>query len=440
MKSKIFIALIALVFLSGVNIVFGQNKVLFLDGEPIDLATGSSVTINPVTGNITAQSQVGTLADVCTEAGVGGSAVAVSPISATPNPVTAGSQVQINWISAGASGCSPTGNLPGWGGQAIGTQGPASFTVPSGASGGAYQAGVECVSGSSSDNSSTTVNVSEPQADPPVINSFQVNGQNTTISNPLVVQPGDNVNVTWSSTNASSCTGTGNFPGWSGAGKPASNSTGQTVSTNTVGNYTLTLTCSGPGGTSSAVTRHVNVQAVNPQCAGVSPPSSMSRRTSGCSAGQPPNPNCTLYESVFLAPFPGTSNGFQMRMRANDYLSFEFETGSTVPTGFVNAQEGQFQAGNGPKIVTISECMGQFDETNLDPRCIWRPAGNVAIEVQPSTGSNPFRCPLQPNTTYYLNITFSTSPAGTPSNDVTWSCDQAQSGWCGNLMTPQFSN
>jgi hypothetical protein len=71
---------------------------------------------------------------------------------------------------------------------------------------------------------------------------------------------GESIGITWSSANASACTG-GGLTGWSGAKAVGGV---QSVTINTPGTYTLTLSCTGPGGTSPTQFQTVSVGSVVP--------------------------------------------------------------------------------------------------------------------------------------------------------------------------------
>lgn len=79
---------------------------------------------------------------------------------------------------------------------------------------------------------------------------------------PITVSYQSNVTFSWTSTNASTCTASGGYGGWSGT---KSTSGSQVIQMNQVGNFTFTLTCTDSSGTitgTDSVT--VNVTAVPP--------------------------------------------------------------------------------------------------------------------------------------------------------------------------------
>ncbi len=78
---------------------------------------------------------------------------------------------------------------------------------------------------------------------------------------PLTINYGDPLTISWTSSNAQSCTASGNAPNWSGS-KPTSGS--QSFSNLNVGTYTFTLTCFGPNNISSQDSVSVTVRARPP--------------------------------------------------------------------------------------------------------------------------------------------------------------------------------
>lgn len=176
-----------------------------------------------------------------TKATVFGSTPAPAPtisLSANPTTVASGATTTLSWSSANATSCSASG---AWSGTKAtsGSQASAalstnsSFTLTcSNASGGAATASV-------------TVAVTAPPAPVPTL-SFSVA--------PTSVTSGGSATLTWSSTNAASCTASG---GWSGTkATSGSQSTGALSANQSYG-----LSCVGAGG---SVNRSVSVSVTTP--------------------------------------------------------------------------------------------------------------------------------------------------------------------------------
>lgn len=146
--------------------------------------------------------------------------------------------------------------------------------------------------------------------------------------------------------------------------------------------------------------------------------------------------DCTDYTSVFGGtPFPGTEIQQRFRLFTNTYAAFEF----TTPSDLNNTHFGLFTAevyagaAAGTRLMSISDCPGDFDAGRLDSQCIRSRSGPQSFGW---TGSDEgTRCPLEPDTRYYLNIIYSNDqPEETPMDQINWSCSDASA--CGNLITP----
>ncbi len=185
---------------------------------------------------------------ILTCTGPGGSAgqsvtVAVDPppaptatLTANPTNVAMNGSATLTWTSSNATGCSASGAWSGTkavnGSQSVGplTQN-STFTLT-------------CTGPGGSANRSVSVTV-DPAALPTV----------TLTANPTTVNSGGSSVLTWTSSNATSCTAGG---AWSGAkGLSGSQSVGPLTQ-----DSTFTLTCTGPGG-STNVPVTVTVQAAN---------------------------------------------------------------------------------------------------------------------------------------------------------------------------------
>ena len=156
-------------------------------------------------------------------------------LSANPTNVFYNGTTTLSWSSNNASSCSAGGSHPSWQGS-ISTSG--SSTSPPLTSSQTYT--VTCSNQYNSDSRSVFVTVNQPS--PPSV-SVSVS--------PSTVKQGENVTVTWSvSGNVSSCTATGNWPGWQGSigtsGYSSTTQGGLTENPTTFG-----VSCTGPGGTGS---------------------------------------------------------------------------------------------------------------------------------------------------------------------------------------------
>lgn len=149
-------------------------------------------------------------------------------LSANPTTVTSGQGSTLNWSSTNAASCVASGAWSGPKGSS-GTQTTGALTTSS-----TYTLMCTGTNGVPA-SATTTVTVSGAPNPAPTV---------TLTANPTSIASGASSTLTWSSTNATACTATGN---WSGA-KATSGSQSTGVLT---ANSTFTLSCTGAGGTTS---------------------------------------------------------------------------------------------------------------------------------------------------------------------------------------------
>jgi Zn-finger protein len=151
-------------------------------------------------------------------------------VTVSPSTIDKGQSATINWSSTDATSCTASG---GWSGSR-GSGGTESVSPTATTT---YT--LNCSGAGGSANDSVTVIVNQP----PVATEPTVNLS----ASPSRIRRGDSITLSWSSTDATSCTASGS---WSGS---KSTSGSQSVTLSDPG--TLTLTCTGEGGsTSSSVT------------------------------------------------------------------------------------------------------------------------------------------------------------------------------------------
>ncbi len=158
-------------------------------------------------------------------------------ISASPTSITSGSSSTITWSSTNSTSCTASGSWSGTkatsGTQSISPTANSTYTITCTGAGGTSPA------------QSVNVTVTPVVASAPTA---------TISASPTTITSGGSSTITWSSTNATSCTASG---GWSGT-----KATSGTLSVSPTANTTYTITCSGSGGTSPAQSTTINVNAV----------------------------------------------------------------------------------------------------------------------------------------------------------------------------------
>ena len=149
-------------------------------------------------------------------------------LTATPQTIVSGQAAMLSWSSANATTCTATG---AWSGSKAtnGSQGTGTLSATA-----VYTLACSGVGGSVTRSATVTVNGVPPPPAPTVSLS----------ASPASITSGGSSTLTWSSTNATSCTASGD---WSGS-KATSGTQGTGALT---GSKSYTLACSGAGGTVS---------------------------------------------------------------------------------------------------------------------------------------------------------------------------------------------
>jgi trimeric autotransporter adhesin len=258
------------------TITAGQSAVLSWTSSNASscVASGSWGGSQPTTGSAVSTGTLSTAAVYsytldCTGAGgsssstatltVNPAAAAVTSFAANPTAIQAGQSTSLAWATTGATACTAGGGTgsDGW----TGTEPTSSSSASLGPinTAGVYTYSLTCTGpGGTSSPSSVTVTVTAGSIIPlPTVTTF--------VAVPTTIQVGQSTTFTWAAINASSCTATGGSgsDSWSGAEPVASLAT-VIGPLNTAGTYTYALTCSGPGGTSSASTVTITVGAATP--------------------------------------------------------------------------------------------------------------------------------------------------------------------------------
>jgi len=187
----------------------------------------------------------------------------VTSFSASPSTIQVGQSTYLTWSTNSATACIAGGGAgSAWSGS-VGTSGTA-FNTGAINSVGSYIFTLSCTGpGGAASPSSVVVNVTSVPQPAAGITAFSIY--------PTSITTGQAASLSWSTSNATSCTGSGDTGTgvWNGSVGTASSgfSTGALT---TPGNYSYTLTCSGPGGTSTPSTVIVNVNNAPPSAAVVS--------------------------------------------------------------------------------------------------------------------------------------------------------------------------
>lgn len=181
-------------------------------------------------------------------------AVQITSFSASPLTFSAGQSTTLSWSASNASTCSGSGSLPNWpGSKSLSGSQNVVVSTP-----GTFDAILTCTDAASRTDSETlTIATTD---DPVAINQFY--------AQPTAIQTNSSTAINWASSNAVSCTASGNLPGWSG---PRTKNGRQVIKVQNAGNYNATLTCRDAQGRTQARSTTVNVQLLCLNCGTASP-------------------------------------------------------------------------------------------------------------------------------------------------------------------------
>jgi hypothetical protein len=212
-------------------------------------------------------------------------------------------------------------------------------------------------------------------------------------ASPSNITEGQNTTLSWTTANASSCTPTGGTGGWNSRtiGLPNS-STSITIAS--AGTYTFGLTCEGASG--DPVSRSVVVTA-QPESPDPVPTSCGTPALSG---------NITNWSTFWQEAFPAPRSDTRPAIiPIQGYYALKFNTGDFVDDGRITSIETTNTTG--VRLGAFSECPGDFD---VQPECFlkWGLGGGMRWATNGRLGA----CQLNPNTTYYFNITFTNGVTG----------------------------
>lgn len=248
---------------------------------------------------------------------------------------------------------------------------------------------------------------------------------------PSSVVQGGSVTFSWTSRGAWECEGL-DLAGtaWSSGAKVPNGSQSVAMNVNP-GTYQASIRCS--NGPNEAIRGPLSIEVTAPD-AGI-PEACTGRQPGGMTlkadcAVNASGVDCRSYEAVYRAPFPGLAQGRQIYTGRNQYIAMEFTvpslaSGSNGGWGWVVPQISPTTTGR--NMQTISRCPGDFDRTKIEqemgPNCYLKQTGLTPTVQWALVGSGSTgQCLLQPGETYYFNILYTDSPAGTPPGDLNWQC------------------
>ena len=345
--------------------------VIIDSNAPIDGDILDQIDIDPVSGNLTISSDTNHVITVSVE--TVGTNVTINSFSIT-SPVLINQTTTLAWNVSNATACTGSNNfgLVSFNGSVDAGSGSIPFNVESSA--GTFTFTLSCNDGGAAVESNVILTVNS--APVVAITSFSVT--------PGSIEAGSDVQVSWATSNANSCSASG-APEWSGS--VGLSGTNVPVTISSAGNYTLTLTCSNST-SNDQQSRNVTVTNPTTNCAAPTLDGTIRDWTSTFAGGAWPNPS--FGQQLFgVVPRRG-------------YTALEFNTGTFVGTG--GMVTAAVTANSGTRFGSISPCPGDF--VNVPNNCLkdWGPGSSLKWSTEANPSSN--ECALDANTTYYFSLTF----------------------------------
>ena len=205
----------------------------------------------------------------------------------------------------------------------------------------------------------------------------------------MELELGQNVVFSWTTENAASCFARLGNAEWQSYTPSPLASGSKMIRMDTLGTTKYRLNCVGSDGVVKI--RGIDI-TVNP---------SIVDNTSSCDAPRLTATGTTAWSTFWEAPFPNTATDQRLINvgRPDRFKALSFNTGNYQGSGSVITISNTITPG--ARRASISQCPGKFD---VQPAC-YQEWGNGQI-LSWSTDGQSGACQLNPNTIYYLNLTF----------------------------------
>ncbi|NNL95275.1 MAG: hypothetical protein HKO64_06595 [Xanthomonadales bacterium] len=218
---------------------------------------------------------------------------------------------------------------------------------------------------------------------------------NSLTASDTVILVGESITISWSTTDADSCTPSGGDGGWDSEVISLPSGTSSSLTMATSGSFNFRLDCSNdtPSQTFRTVTVQVN-DDVDPPNPSNCPDPALTGGTRDWATHFGTNWPDPAYAEVVTA------------IGDSSYLALEFNTGNIVEDGgFTTITH---TSTSGIRLGAISECPGDFVDHLPDAvgACTEEFFIGGSVKWNTNSGYQFGQCNLEPNTTYYLNLTF----------------------------------
>lgn len=347
-------------------------------------SSGTSVSINPTSGNVTVTSQSGVN---CSPAGV---------TLTLPASAAVGTTFSVSWTSTGTTSCTPSGG----GGSNWSAQG----TLP--------VSGNRTITAPASAATNVAFTISCATGGTPVTDTKTMNFTGGTASVNLVapssVNVGASFTVSWTSTGTSGATpctpSGGGTTAWASQGPLEPNGQRTITAPASAGSAVFTISCA-TGGSPVTDSETVQFTGSSTGCTGVAPPA-------GITQGGISN-----WQNIYNQPFPFPTNGqVVLTLNRGSARAIRFTAPSPCPGCSPSLQASGFvlwtnlQGVDETKVVTsISPCPYDFRANVLNTAnqtCMSQPLLDATQNFYLGTGSQfpQFTCTLTPGQEYYVNM------------------------------------
>ena len=305
-------------------------------------------------------------------------AVAITKFVASLTSIAENQITTFSWSTENAKSCTASNGAGGWSAEVL--------TLPSGTAqiaittAGMYTFTMTC-EGEAGDLAvaSEDITVSAPAE----ITSFVASANEVAV--------GESLTLSWKTQNTTLCTPTGGADGWEAVKITLLDGTlpdGEAIlDIVTEGEHTFTLTCDGVAGPAAVSNAVVTVTPDPNSCSSV-----------------PFSPYPSLWvrpwESFWQVAFPGPISGDEFLTIAQfGFHALEFNTANIVDDGKMTTIETTVT--DGVRLGSISKCPGDFDVPD-ECQHIWGIGGGIRWATNGRAGA----CQLEPETTYYFNLTY----------------------------------
>lgn len=366
-----------------------------------------------------------------------------------PLEVDSGDELGLNWHRSGVEGCVRRSEpaMEGWDGEPLPMASPHQIVATVGEGTVVeYELWFECDGQVESNKVMVTVDGTSEQPDGLSILDFEFNGEVPDTDEAFELVDGDDLTITWNTSEAATCTGDGDLPDWAGEEVTS----GFTQDDLTAGNtYTAGLTCEADATdeTASTAVFETTVEVDESTSCENARPEHWQQQLN-CVHNDQDNPRCGNFEDLF-GDWPGSTMGRQFFLDKDHYVALEItpdvlENMSTGMRRQINVTEPQFALSvGGTKLFTVSRCPGDFNRdriTNeMGSECFFMQSSQTAGFIYGGLESEGlFRCKFgaQPDGgSVYLNIVYTIDENLDDPESIEWLCAGTELEACGNSLS-----